>query len=135
MLNREYANTGWRGHSLRVRSGQVCPREVDTYWARLSKKQIVFAAKPSQLLRSSHRNAHAIPQQRIKRLHPKHLAPERTAEVARYRLRHLVQVKFPPQFFLHRSHRLRSNSTRNDQIKTAEISIYIQSKAMRSNRA
>ena len=66
---------------------------------------------------------------------PRHLTREDAAKVSRYRLRHLIHIKFPSQFFLHGGHRLRRNSAGHDQIEVAEIRIHIQSEAMRRHRS
>ena len=81
---REHANTLWRGHSLRLCSGQAPSAKAGFENKRraLAKKQVVFAVKPPQFLGHLHGHAHAIPKQGIDRLGPEHLAPEHLAEVA-----------------------------------------------------
>src|SRR6202140_2139094 len=85
-----------------------------------------------QFVRSLHRYSDAVSNQRINSFEPKYLATKNSAEVSRERLRHLVEIKLPPPFFLHRGHRLRGDSTGHNQVEVAEIRIHIQSESMRS---
>src|ERR1051326_1912349 len=88
---------------------------------------------PVQVLGHFHGNAKVRAEERVETVKPEHLALENLAEVARQSMGNILHRDFAAEFLLHGGDRFRRDSTRNDEIKKAQVSIYIQRDAMRGD--
>ena len=74
-------------------------------------------------------------EQGVDRFDPKDMTCKYGAEVPRERFGDRVQIKQMTQLLLHRRHRLRSDTTGNDQVEIIQVRVYVERESVRSDEA
>jgi hypothetical protein len=78
-------------------------------------------------------NADGFSQERLQSFNPQNLTLENSAEIARDRLGNLLERNYVAKLAGYGRDRLINDSTRNNEVKIAEIRVYVQSETVRGH--
>src|SRR5579864_5713006 len=102
--------------------------------ANFSRPECVFVPmKLSEFGRWLYGNADGFSQERLQSFNPQNLALENSAEIARDRLGDLLDRNHVAKLTGYGRDRLINDSTRNNEVKIAEIRVYVQSETVRGH--
>src|SRR4029077_20400431 len=92
---------------------------------------VVFPMELSEFGRWLYGNADGFSQERLQSFNPQNLTLENSAEIARDRLGDLLERNYVAKLAGYGRNRLINDSTRNNEVKIAEIGVYVQSEPVR----